>query len=140
MTNKRKNEIDGLLHVVSCASGKAQFCGPNLDWTEKPREVFRVQLRDQGVKYGEWRANFVPDESEFKVNIASFGYSLPAYIGRPVEARCSYTEKEASDVADLVISLFHDALATNDIFLLSRSKANFTKEVTFLPGWIIISP
>jgi hypothetical protein len=89
--------------------------------------------------YGEYRPKWAANQTDFDIEIVSFGFVDRDNIGNPVPtARQQFSGEQRKVVESLVKALIADPEARKGKPIFCSQKARFLGAVYFLPGWIRI--
>jgi hypothetical protein len=86
---------------------------------------------------GEWRQKWAKNETDFDIDIVSFG-TLPVFeIGSEMQ---TFAPDERSSVERLIQALFSNVEARKKHHSFSpKTAARFSGKINFLPGWIKVT-
>lgn len=125
---------------IHFSEGRARFSGIRRCWDEQGRHTFSLELHGDEY-FGEIKRFFPNNDDDYGVVIDTFGYGLGENVGMPdLAARRIFTADEAVVAESLVIKLVQAGSEFTDppSIFLSRDIANFTGEVRFEEGWIMV--
>ncbi|MFG6109378.1 hypothetical protein [Stenotrophomonas nematodicola] len=120
--------------------GQARFSGIRRGWDEQGRHTFSIKL-DGNEYFGEIKRLFSADDDKYGIVIDAFGYELGETVGMPgLAARRTFTTGEAAATEALVIKLVQagSRLIDPPSIFLPKDIADFTGEIQFKQGWILV--
>ena len=126
--------------VLNTGRAKMRFGGASgRPWDERHHDLFVVQLPDQPLVYGEWRAKWAKNGNDLDIEIIDFGL-LDANMAGPDGNHQVYATRDIAVIEDLVRRLFTSVEARSDVWPFSSEKGRFLGHIEFLAGWIRIHP
>jgi hypothetical protein len=122
---------------VSLPIGKIVFDGVVRGGDEEGHCVFKVELPNRRVIYGEWKPVFIKNGNEFNVEIVCVGYASKFNVGNPhPRARLYFSPAEISNMEYLIQALFANSEARMQVAPFRSTKGVFLGGISFMPGWI----
>ena len=87
--------------------------------------------------HGIWRPKWAPNEYDFDVEVASFGWASQSNTGNPNPVtRRKLSAEQAADVNALIMALFEDVDIRRRISPFSSKAARFLGRIAFKEHWI----
>lgn len=121
--------------------GRVQYAGGKRGREEPPIETFAVDYHGE-TYFGEIGRRFLADRHSYTLEIVSFGWVTPDWVGTEPNPRLcvAFTLKELAQVQSLVCSAVRVWLGLEDRppFLTEYGSARFTDEVIFRDGWALL--
>ncbi|TPI51520.1 hypothetical protein FJ420_33200 [Mesorhizobium sp. B3-1-3] len=125
----------GTLDWVALGNGKARFVGQHIGADEEPHHVLAVELRNEGVYFGEFATAYESDENHFNIEIISFGYNSKNNIGNQhpgAKAEFNYSDSKA--IHDIILELI---FSPGEKPYPLKQQEWFRGGVSFRKNWIV---
>jgi hypothetical protein len=131
----------GVFDWVEFPEGRARFSGGIRGADEQGHETFAVEI-NSSVYYGEVKKTFLPDKSNYNLEIISFGYFDIKDVGGPMRQPVInyFSETDARQVQNLITGLVSAASRwESKPSVMSQSEySRFMQEIYFQDGWMLM--
>ena len=127
----------GSLVTLSFDNGKVGFASSVRGVDDAGHDMFRIELPQRPILYGEWRPKWAENHNDFDIEILRFGYVDAGNVGNNHPgARRTCSSQERAVIVELVCALFSSVEARAGIAPFTSKKATFLGHIHFVPGWI----
>ncbi len=133
-------DVVGFSDSVETPAGRIALYGNVRGGDELGHNMFRIDLKNRPTLYGEYKQKFSDNQYDFDIEIVSFGFRNPRYVGDPGDPlKISLTAEDRVSAENLLQLLFGDNpegnKARKDIGVFSIPQSKFLGRLHFIPGW-----
>jgi hypothetical protein len=134
-------DFQSIFNWVNLNQGRARFSGGIRGADEQGHETFAVEV-NSSIYYGEIKKTFLPDKSNYNLEIVSFGYFDVKDVGGPMRQPIinHFSEVDARRVQNLITALVSSASTwESKPSVMSQSDySRFMQEIHFRDEWIVV--
>jgi hypothetical protein len=128
------------LDWINLEGGNIRFAGSVRGVDGGGCDIFEIQAQSRPALCGEFRSRYADNQSDFDIDIVSFGFLDQRNVGNPhPDARQRFSAMERDLIERLTIALFADPKSREGIPPFTSTKGHFLGQVRFTPGWIVLN-